>query len=341
VRRAKAGWALRVRKGNIVQMSARAPPWLLLITNLPGRNPTLRMRLWRALKAGGAGPLRDGVYVLPHSPAAREVFEEHARDITEGGGVAHILWLETESEAQEKAFRALFDRTAEYSEVISQVAAFKRELGKLSELEARQRVTGLERDVAGVTERDYFRGKALDQAQGALEDARAALEARFSPDEPRAGKQKIKRLDAKYYHKRTWATRERLWVDRVASAWLIRRWIDPEARFVWLKRVKDCPKRAIGFDFDGAQFTHVGAKVTFEVLLVSFGLESDASLSRLGALVHHLDVGGVPTADGAGFATIMTGARALHADDDALLGAMTPVLDNLYAAYCSLPQASR
>src|SRR5262249_43689548 len=131
---------------------------------------------------------------------------------------------------------------------------------------------------------------------------------------------------------------EHLWIDRVASAWLIKRFIDPRAEFVWLKRVKDCPRRALGFDFNGAEFTHVDSKVTFEVLLASFGLEQDAGLARLGALIHHLDVGGIPVAEGPGLATIMAGARKLQPDDDALLKAMSPVFDSLYAGYCS-PEA--
>jgi hypothetical protein len=321
-------------------MTAKAVSWLLLITNLPGHNPTLRMRLWRAIKAGGAGPLRDGVYLLPDSPGARTLFEEHAKDIREGGGVAYILPLETDSQDQTEAFRALFDRTADYAEVLVRLNAFKRDVATLTEVEGRQQLTAIGREVAALIERDYFPGKAREQMETALADAQAALDARFSPDEPRAGKQKIKRLDLQDYRGRTWATRERLWIDRVASAWLIRRFIDPRAKFVWLKHVKDCPKRALGFDFDGAQFTHVDGKVTFEVLLASFSLESDPGLGRLGALVHHLDVGGIPTADGAGFATIMTGARALHANDGSLLEAMTPVIDSLYAAYSVAPRDS-
>jgi hypothetical protein len=326
-------------QANLIHMTDRAS-WLLLITNLPGRNPTLRMRLWRALKADGAGPLRDGVYLLPESDAARKVFEEHAQAIKEGGGVAHVLALEASSPEQDEAFRALFDRTAEYAEVASQLSSFRREMAKLTEVESRQKLTAIGRDVAVVVERDYFSGKAREQLGTALADALAALDARFSPDEPRAGGQRIKRRELKDYRGRTWATRERLWVDRVASAWLIRRFIDPHAQFVWLKRVKDCPKRAVGFDFDGAQFTHVDSRVTFEVLVASFGLEGDPGLGHLGALVHHLDVGGIPTADGAGFTTIMTGARALHTKDNALLDAMTPVLDSLYAAYSALPSDS-
>jgi hypothetical protein len=172
--------------------------------------------------------------------------------------------------------------------------------------------------------------------EAALGDAEFALNARFAPDEPHPARRKIRQRPRKDYRGRTWATRERLWIDRVASAWLIRRFIDPKAKFLWLKRPKDCPKRAIGFDFDGAEFTHVESKVTFEVLLASFGLEQDAGLARLAALVHHLDVGGIPTAEGPGFATIMAGARILQPDDDALLKAVTPVLDSLYTGYASV-----
>jgi hypothetical protein len=132
-----------------------------------------------------------------------------------------------------------------------------------------------------------------------------------------------------------WATREHLWIDRVCSAWLIRTFIDPKARFVWLKRPKDCPKRAVGFDFDGATFTHVEWKVTFEVLLASFGLNGDPALTRLGALVNYLDVGGIPVPEAAGFAAIVSGSRALRSGDDALLEHVSPVLDSLYRSYSS------
>ncbi len=114
---------------------------------------------------------------------------------------------------------------------------------------------------------------------------------------------------------------------------LRRRFVDERARFLWLKQIKDCPKRAVEFDFEGAEFTHQGAKVTLEVILAAFRLDQDVALSCLGTLVHYLDVGGVPVAEAAGFATIIAGARALQPNDDALLEAMTPVLDSFYVAY--------
>jgi hypothetical protein len=183
--------------------------------------------------------------------------------------------------------------------------------------------------------RDFFPGEPRRQIEGALADTEIAINRRFAPEEPQPAPHKIRHRKDRDYRGRTWATRQHLWVDRVASAWLIRRFIDPHAEFVWLKRAKDCPKRAVGFDFDGAEFTHVDSKVTFEVLVSSFALDQDLGLIRLGALVHHLDVGGIPTAEGPGFATILAGARKLQPDDDALLKAITPVLDSLYAEYVS------
>jgi len=317
-------------------MPPQARAWLLLVTNLPGHNPTLRMRIWRALKAAGAGLLRDGAYLLPNGEHSRRLLEAQGGEIKAAGGLVQVLSFDAESDQQNAELVALFDRTEEYAEAIQQLDTLKGSLAKLAEPEARQRLAGVTREVAAITERDFFPGEPRKQMETALGDAEVAINARFAPDEPHPAHRKIRQRSREDYRGRTWATREHLWIDRVASAWLIRRFIDPQAKFLWLKRVKDCPKRAVGFDFDGAEFTHVESRVTFEVLLASFGLEQDAGLARLAALVHHLDVGGIPTAEGPGFATIMAGARSLQPDDDALLKAVTPVLDSLYAGYATV-----
>jgi hypothetical protein len=310
--------------------------WLLLITNLPGRNQTLRMRLWRALKAAGSASLRDGVYLLPSSKTARRVFESQATQVQSARGSAHVLSFEAEAAAQQRALEALFDRATDYAGIMARLAAWRRKLAKLDAPAARRGLEALRRDLAQVVRGDFFPGASRQQVEGALADATVALAARFSPNEPHAVHRRIARRDPGDYRGRTWATRERLWIDRVCSAWLIRRFIDPKAKFLWLRRAKDCPKRAIGFDFDGAVFSHVDTRVTFEVLLASFGLEHDSALARLAGLVHYLDVGGVPIPEAAGLAAIVTGARTMQPDDTALLGTVTPVLDSLYAHY-SLP----
>ena len=142
------------------------------------------------------------------------------------------------------------------------------------------------------------------------------------------------RLDSHKFKGRRWATRARPRVDRLACAWLIRRFIDPDARFVWLvdpAGSTPAPRGALGFDYDGARFTHVGARVTFEVLTVSFGLEADPPLQRIARAVHFLDIGGIPVPEAAGLEAVVAGLREVHADDDHLVLAAATVFDALYA----------
>lgn len=151
--------------------------------------------------------------------------------------------------------------------------------------------------------------------------------------EPRAGSGEIRRLATADFQGRTWATRKNLWVDRMASAWLIRRFIDRKAKFRWLDSPKKCPKSALGFDFDGAAFTHVGSRVTFEALAASFGLDADPALARIGAIVHYLDVGGVSAPEAVGIEAVLAGLRAAAPDDDKLLDEAGRVFDSLYNCF--------
>lgn len=313
------------------------PNWLLLVTNLPGRNQTLRMRVWRGLKGAGAASLRDGVYLLPQSANARQVFNEQAHEIRTGGGTAQVMVLDKNeiNETEQTEFASMFDRTTEYAAIIRHIDSLKRQLAKLKQPEAQRRITAMRREIATLRLIDFFPGEARTQAEQVLTDTEMLFAERFSSDEPRASHRKVQRLNAADYRGKIWATREHLWVDRICSAWLIRRFIDPKAKFVWLKQVKERPKRALGFDFDDATFTHTNGKVTFEVLMASFGLQQDVALNQLAQLVHYLDVGGVPVAEAAGFTAILTGARANSPDDDALIKLIFPVIDCLYQSYGS------
>jgi hypothetical protein len=307
--------------------------WLLLVSSVSGENKTARMRIWRALKASGAGALRDGVYVLPDSTFAEAVFQQQAVEVIAAGGSAQILRFDSRDAVQQRQFVRLFDRDAEYTVLFHALDRINTAIAKLDEVQARRQVATLRREVAALVAIDFFPGAPRRQVERALVDAEAALNARFSPDEPHALKGNVARRERARYRGRRWATRQRLWIDRVASAWLIRRFIDPKAKFVWLKKIEDLPKTTVGFDFDGAEFSHVGARVTFEVLAASFGLEADPAIARLGRLVHYLDVGGIPVAEAAGFAAIMAGVRAQQSNDDKLLQSMSAVLDALYASY--------
>lgn len=310
----------------------------MLVASLSGRNAASRMRLWRAIKAAGAAVLRDGVYVLPASEVAQSLLRVQADEVVRAGGSAHVVPFAAADAVQEADLRAAFDRTRAYTDNVERLGSLLAAVTGMAETEARRQLAGLRRDIEAVATIDFFPGQAREQALAALRDAEDALNQQFSPDEPHRSEGAIARRDPAAYRGRTWATRQHLWVDRVASAWLIRRFIDPDARFLWLAHPADCPADALGFDFDGAAFTHVGARVSFEVLAASFGLDGDPALARLGRLVHYLDVGGVPTPDAAGFASVMSGARIRRGnDDDGLLQDMSTLLDCVYAAYLESP----
>lgn len=307
--------------------------WQLLILSLPSRQGTLRMRAWRALKSAGAAALRDGAYLLPFSAAGEQVLRVQADSVRNAGGSAHLFRFTLDDAAQEQDLKTLFDRGAGYGTLLKALRAV-RPGARAATNSLSRTLSQLRRDFEALVASDYFPGAAQDQARAALTELAHELDARRAPGEPRAAAGRIAPLKRADYQRRSWATRRQLWVDRAASAWLIQRFIDPKARFVWLDDPKHRPAKALGFDFDGAAFTHVGARVTFEVLLASFGLEKNTALQRLGTLVHYLDVGGVPVPEAAGFEAIMKGARAAHPDDDAaLLQRVSIALDCLYDGY--------
>lgn len=317
-----------------------ATAWLQLVTSLPTENATERMRVWRALRATGAGVLRDGVYVLPERPDLQEVLAGLAAEITEAGGSAHLLRVEPRDEAQTDALRALVDRTKDYAALVDEIGrARKRFTGRDPAVVRRQSRT-LRRQFDAIAAIDFFPGAAKAHAEAALLDVEAAAAEILSPGEPEGRRGPIVRLDRSQYRRRVWATRKAPWVDRLACAWLIKRHIDPAASFVWLESPDDLPADAVGFDFDGAPFTHVESRVTFEVFLKSFDLEGDDALRRLGDLVHFLDVGGIPVPDAAGVSTALTGARQQSRDDDQLLKHALALFDWLYAAYAEGERAA-
>ena len=303
--------------------------WLSLITSLPTENATARMRAWRALKASGAAVLRDGVYLMPERESCRNTLDSVATDILGAGGTVFVLRVE---EPDGAAFVSLFDRREDYAVLLADISKAHAGLAAETAADTLKQARKLRKTFAGLAEIDFFPGEARRQAEAALQDLEQQAGWALSPDEPHAVAGTIPQLPLGLYLGRTWATRCRPWVDRLASAWLIRRFIDPDAHLLWLASPADCPPDALGFDFDGATFSHVGVRVTFEVLLASFGLETPA-LQRLGALVHFLDVGGVQPPESAGIESALAGLRESTTDDDQLLNLASAIFDGLLASF--------
>ncbi|ONS90067.1 hypothetical protein A8E36_37810 [Burkholderia cenocepacia] len=313
--------------------------WSVLVLTLPTGNATARMRFWRALKGKGCAVLRDGIYLLPYSPEGENMLRELVAAIGESGGAAHLLRAPSLDASQDAEFRGLFDLADEYDGFIRTLAEARKTVSGQSATELTKLQRRLRKDYETIVAIDFFPGEATTRAEVAWQDFVAHVDTVLSPGEPHSADRAIRLLSVLDYQGRTRATRRRLWVDRVASAWLIRRFIDVQARFVWLPSPDDCPKDALGFDFDGAVFTHVGERVTFEVLLASFGLEGDPALMRLSSMVHALDVGGTPVPEAIGFEAIIAGTRERAADDDQLLSDMSPVLDSMYTHFAAVEKA--
>lgn len=307
--------------------------WALLLLTLPTQPNAVRLRVWRALKTLGCAALRDGAYVLPASEAAR--FEPLASEVREHGGTASVLDIAPRDEAQRQEIEALFDRAEGYAAWRESAQQLLTGLETLGEVEARRRLRAVSAELEALRTIDFYPGAAAAQADNDLQALRTALEDRFSKGEPAArAAHGIERLDARRFRGKRWVTRRRPWVDRLACAWLVRRFIDPAARFLWLDDPASAtpPRGAIGFDYDGALFTHVGARVSFEVMAASFGLDADPRLQRIARAVHYLDVGGIPVPEASGLEAVLAGLREVHADDDELVAAAAQVFDALHAA---------
>ena len=312
--------------------------WLELVLSLPTENATARMRAWRALKSSGAAVLRDGVYLLPQRGACRALLKGVADDVRAAGGAAYLLRVSGDGDGSDADngvdgnFVALFDRSADYAAVLADIASARDGLNALSALDTIKQARKLAKALANLIETDFFPGEARRQTEGALADLEAMAHRALSPHEPSAVARAIPRLVAADYRGRVWATRRRPWVNRLACAWLIRRHIDPQARFLWLLEPAHCPPDALGFDFDGATFSHAGTKVSFEVLLESFDLEQPA-LKRLGALVHFLDAGGVEPPEASGVERVLAGLLEAITDDDQLMLVASGVFEGLRVAF--------
>ena len=309
-----------------------------LVLSLPTRNSTIRMRVWRALKETGSGVLRDGVYVLPAGAAGSAVLARMEAEIRSAGGFAMTAGLDPRSAEQAADVRKLFDRSADYGALVQKIASAKASLARLGARRAQTTLRRLKRAFDKLSAIDFFPGQAKRQSGDALAALQRSFQEAYASGEPRASRRRLRRADRGRYQKRVWATRKQPWVDRLASAWLIKRCIDREARFAWLERPRDRPRQAVGFDFDGAEFTHVDNRVTFEVLLASFGLDGDPALALIGAAVHFLDIGGIPVADAKGLETLLAGAREKARDDDALLAEAMRIFDMFRSAYALRPR---
>jgi hypothetical protein len=308
--------------------------WLLLIHQIPPKPDYLRVKIGRRLQRVGAVPVKNSVYALPDNPSALEDFQWIRTEIVDGGGDASICRADFVDGLTSEQLRHVF-RTAR-NEDYSEITAAARELwtsAKKRELDAggrgEEELVRLRKRLATVAAIDYFGAPERAMAEEAL--AIAERELMPEPVEREAPRD----FDAASYRGRTWVTRADVFVDRMASAWLIRRFIDPDARFKFVRDATYKPvKGEIRFDMFEAEFTHEGDRCTFETLLSRFEL-TDRALVTLGEIVHDIDLKDAKFArdDAAGIERVLAGIVAANKDDTARLERGYQLFDELHALW--------
>ena len=310
-----------------------SPNWLVLTAQLPD-DAAARMRTLRMLDAMGCAVLRDGVFLLPDNPSTHQGLERLGQHISAGGGTRHLLRV-TSGEAQSVQFARLFDRGARYAELIKTVDGIRAGFGVADPTSMSRILIKLKRDFETIGALDFFPSESRERAARALADASAEIRRILFPQERNLSLSQNMRVQR--FVRRVWVTKKPLWVDRLASAWLIRRFIDAESTVVWIERNEAPQAAAISFGFEGAHYSNSATQVTYEVLLASFGLDQDAALKRIAGIVRALDIGGDTVPEAAGVEALLQGAQRRAPDEAALLPETEKTFDLLYDAYFEAP----
>src|SRR4051794_22120125 len=287
--------------------------WLLLIHQLPAKPAYLRVKVWRRLQALGAVAVKNAVYALPATDQTQEDFEWLLREIGDGGE-AFVCEARLIDGLSDQEVRALFDRArdADYEGIAKEARALADKLGAgmppaEQGTEGRAQLTRLKARLAQVVAIDFFGANGRETADGLI----AELETKLAKDEP-VPEPASSAAPLGVLKERTWVTRQGVHVDRIASAWLIRRFIDPEASFKFVAAKGYRPELGeLRFDMFEAEFTHEGDRCTFEVLLTR-ATPSDSALGPIAEIVHDIDLkdGKFARAEAEGIKTLIAGLCA-------------------------------
>jgi hypothetical protein len=310
------------------------PRWLLLLHQIPRKPDYLRVKVWRRLQRLGAVSIKNACYALPRSEERNEDLQWVMREIVAGGGEATLVEANLVQGLRDDEVEALFNRARDldYEDLVEQIRAAAKLVPKRGKLkdDARRKLAAelerLQRRLEEIAAIDFFHASSRETAASLLEELRQRL-----ASEPAV----VVDNKAPKYHGRTWVTRKGIHVDRMASAWLIRRFIDRAARFKWVPAKGYVPEDGeLRFDMFEAEFTHVGNLCSFEVLMQRTGLV-DRALKAIAEIVHDIDIKDdrYRRPESAGVASLVAGIALTSADDDERLVRAAAAFDQLYEVF--------
>ncbi len=323
--------------------------WLFLVHQMQTLNSRERVKVWRLTKKVGAVFYRNSVYVLPYSKEQLEDFQWLCQQIKDSKGEASVFVSESQGENEDRIIRSLFERSREedYAAILTSAkdllkrirsAKQKKQISEPLLKKLTRETRHLTKSFTDIERIDFFSVPLAKEVRGTLEQITNHL---TSSQPQRGALALIKRYSPKAFQQKVWATRENIHIDRLCSAWLIRRFIDSQAKFVFAPESK-LPKDAIPFDVFGAEFSHHGEDCTFETLLKSFGLK-DKALIAIAEIVHDIDIKDhkFGRLESAGLDAVVRALSNSLKDDHKVLEVGSTILDALYAYFSSTKQQRR
>ncbi len=321
-------------------------PWLLLIHQIPPKPDYFRVRVGRRLARVGAVAIKNSVYVLPATEQGMEDFQWILREIVEGGGDASICRSSFVDGLTDAEIEQLFHqaRSRDYEDIEAEARAILKALAARARVPTERRaevdeaLARLRKRFTAVAKIDFFETDGRRNASDALKE----IEERLRPPAVQPLTQTWS-VEREQLRGRTWVTRQGVFVDRIASAWLIRRFVDAEARFKFVAPQGYRPKAGeLRFDMFDAEYTHEGDRCTFETLLHRFSLD-DSALAEIAEIVHDIDLkdGKFDREDAAGIERVVAGIAAAYPEDGVRLERGAQLFEELYALLRGDPAATR
>src|SRR5438128_3655172 len=324
--------------------SAQKLEWILLIHQLPPKPTNLRVRIWRKLQKLGAVAIKNSVYVLPANEKTHEDFQWLKQEIESAGGEATVFQaasvegatdeeiIATFHKARDEEFAAIAAELDGLSGAVSQQTRGKHlSVGRLATHESE--LDKLHSQLESIIANDFFNADKRTPALAAYERCQKAI--RAAHGQPAKASRSLKRsgtLDMAKYQGRRWMTRRNLHIDRLASAWLIKQFIDKRPRFYFVAE-GETVAGAIAFDMYGAELTHHGEDCTFETMLKRFGLSDSKGLLEIAEIVHDIDLKDdkFHRLEAVGLNAIINGVSATLGNDRKLLRQCSAIFDGLYS----------
>jgi hypothetical protein len=314
---------------------------LLFVHQLPSSPSNLRVRTWRRLQQIGAIPVKQAVYALPDTPGAREDFEWLKAEVEGSGGEVSVFaadhvdaWsddalVEEFRKSRQDLYAAL---AQDVDRAVKRAGSARRPRG--TRAPAVRRLLDIFKDRLQSIERvDFFGSAGRDRVIALMAQLEGGAADRSSPRGQSSPSASASASRAEYRN-RVWVTRPRPGVDRMASAWLIRRFIDAQARFAFAPERSSVAAGAIAFDMFGVEFSHQGDGCTFETLCAVFGIQEPA-VSRIAQIVHDLDLKDARfgAAEAGTVGAMIDGLQLAYGDDDELLAQGMTLFESLYRSF--------